>query len=698
MMCHLARKVPARYYVLALVTVVAFKMTIQARGVGRLNGTSSVQLRSTVSDSSGGLTVAQMEAMTAAEDAAAGTSVGAGDGHDTVATSVASFDLGKPKTEKQLQQILKELQEQQKQQALFQQQLEKQLKDMEQQLKQQPHGASTGGDESLRTELQEQLTQQQLSQQQLELQMKQQLEQYQLMIREQSNVATNSDVKIDAPSYTNQQRGVGINVDSADLQALAKPTTGGGWSDPQEDFSSPAPPAAVKNNSVRAETSTSAAEEGLTPFENEMVKVIREQKQLVAQLRDSAPKEEEDVGDSAVVALEEWNNQIPSSDTAAADSAPLPPEPHPSNIIAYQLPVLYCFDDPALPDRGKELFAGTSELAFRDIAAVIQLSVHRNSAENPASGSRFHYQMYAAVHPKATVCTDRATGKVIDRVSVLEDLGYKVKICHEPVYIKEVRGLEFLQYARNDGYYGIRDYIRLNAFNLVEHPVVVVLDLTTLILQPMDQLFAPLIGVETSMKAFYAKDYSAVTVQTLQTGIDFLIAKPSVSVYDELIGRLREERFQGEKGWGGLGFGGFNGAMTTGGLLRFFYEHMHSGAADELDSCIVNHNEDPYIAVDGVLKCRNVNTCQDCRSSAMDDIKVASFTVCNAPWSCEEHDSRRNENRLCFLYGLTWFDHRKELEEQWPGFRVADRSGPYKRDQFYGFCNEKGYEGYVPMV
>ncbi len=142
--------------------------------------------------------------------------------------------------------------------------------------------------------------------------------------------------------------------------------------------------------------------------------------------------------------------------------------------------------------------------------------------------------------------------------------------------------------AKN-GCCGEKEFVKLHAYTLMEHPVVVHLDLDTLVLKPMDDLFDVMIdgvadvdttannnnkGIEvafhdplpqhTPINAFFTRDYNMAHKGMKHAGVQggFLVLRPSMEVYQEFQEIIRKGDFRQNGGWGGMGFGPFYGVSS----------------------------------------------------------------------------------------------------------------------------------------
>jgi hypothetical protein len=235
-----------------------------------------------------------------------------------------------------------------------------------------------------------------------------------------------------------------------------------------------------------------------------------------------------------------------------------------------------------------------------DGAAVLKHSIHLNSiraadttattassttgATSGSSGSRrskYDYQMYALVHPTAEHCAR----------SQLQPLGYTILIRDTPIPLNDIQGDYLRERVSNNGCCGDKEFVKLHAYTLVEHPVVVHLDLDTLVLKPMDDIFDLMIDGTTayannnekkkidvafndpidtttsqqSINAFFTRDYNMANHGMKHVGVQggFLVLRPDLKVYEEFQEIIRVGDFRKNGGWGGMGFGPFYGVSIV---------------------------------------------------------------------------------------------------------------------------------------
>lgn len=246
----------------------------------------------------------------------------------------------------------------------------------------------------------------------------------------------------------------------------------------------------------------------------------------------------------------------------------------PIATIGYAITVSGC---PSNSDARGDFGAGIS-----DGAAILQHSIHLNSIQNyPTSQSLYDYKMYALVHVEAESCARPA----------LEPLGYEILIRDVPVPLAEIEGKYLREKVADNGCCGEKEFVKLHAYTLTQHSVVVHLDLDTLVLKPMDKLYDvmingppkdgsnggievafddPLISTTTTtnnkntIDAFFTRDYNMAHPGMKHVGVQggFLVLRPSMDAFNEFVSIIRKGDFQEQKGWGGLGFGPFYGVSA----------------------------------------------------------------------------------------------------------------------------------------
>ena len=124
-------------------------------------------------------------------------------------------------------------------------------------------------------------------------------------------------------------------------------------------------------------------------------------------------------------------------------------------------------------------------------AAVLKHSIHLASVHGDIGG-RYDYKMYAIYHPDGENCT-----------APLKDLGYELVRRETPIAVKDIEGEFLRKNIEKNGCCGEKELVKLEAYTLVQHPIVVHLDLDVLILKPLDSLFDWMLVDQEDLKADY---------------------------------------------------------------------------------------------------------------------------------------------------------------------------------------------------
>jgi len=400
--------------------------------------------------------------------------------------------------------------------------------------------------------------------------------------------------------------------------------------------------------------------------------------------------------ESVASAPEEAKKSVVASPSAAGTDTKLAPARRKVNdkaagiTIGFAVTITGCGSDP-----------------ITEGAAVLKHAIHLASVHGNLGG-RYDYKMYAIYHPDGYSCA-----------ASLKDLGFTLVKRETPVAVKDIEG-EFLRLnIEKNGCCGEKELVKLEAYTLTDHPVVVHLDLDVVVLKPMDALFdwmlddgahdtfdVPIMWPEREqpkkVNAFFTRDYNMVGPKRMYKPVQggFLVLRPDMSVYDEFVEVIKKGDFRKNGGWGGL-VGPFYGSMTFQGLIPYYYDVLHENEAVELSRCIYNQmadNPKDKRTVDDIPQgaCRtNQEECEDCRNRPVEDIVTAHFTLCQKPWLCLPQDHDIIQQRLCHKLHHEWHRIRRDLEQTWG--RSGEGNGTYHTDHFYGHCTRLGKEGYIPI-
>ena len=381
-----------------------------------------------------------------------------------------------------------------------------------------------------------------------------------------------------------------------------------------------------------------------------------------------------------------------------------------------------------------------SVTGFLDAAAVFRHSIHQQSFST--GKSKYSYKMYAIVHEQ---CQDHG--------QILERLGYTVLVKPPPIRVDEIQEGWYRNHVENENCCGSAEFIKLYAYELMDHEIVVHWDMDVAVLQSMDDLFDAMLFDKDSKEgraarerlevqhpsqplpdkidAYFTRDVTSAqpweSAQGVQGG--FLVARPSREDFQTYLNFIRLGNYTAGRGdgtgWNALGYGGFQGAMAYQGVVAFFYDHFKPNTAVELAACRWNQVVADVLwrgpaKMQHHLQCREhpkdgnyeANTkCEDCRVTPIELVKTVHYTACKKPWECSLPTPRvpRNKEHIYRLSHLTnvttcgrlfakWFELRSDLEQQLKEhhqYKPADHEGSFEPDYFMGYCQRAG--GYIPM-
>jgi alpha-N-acetylglucosamine transferase len=391
-----------------------------------------------------------------------------------------------------------------------------------------------------------------------------------------------------------------------------------------------------------------------------------------------------------------------------------------------------------------------SVTGFLDAAAVLRHSIHQQSVHNGNnSTSNYSYQMYAIVH---TSCRDHA--------QLLSRLGYKSLVRPSPVLWEDIEPGWYKDHVEGENCCGSAEFIKLYAYTLTDYPIVVHWDLDVALLQPMDDLFDAMLFSKDSAKgmlarakldvqhphrtlpdridAYFTRDITSAQPWEIRQGVQggFLVARPNLQHFDKYVEFIKRGNYTAgrgnDRGWDGLGYGGFQGAMAYQGAVAYFYDQIAPNTAVELNACTWNQVVGDVIwrgpnGEEHLGQCREYPTkpgvsmkentpengqCQDCRILSVDQVHSAHYTACKKPWECSLPYPRKPKNpkqqyRLNELTNITtcgllfrkWFDLRKDFEAQLQhhaGVMPPPHNGNYEAQYFGGYCHSRG--SYIAMI
>jgi hypothetical protein len=408
---------------------------------------------------------------------------------------------------------------------------------------------------------------------------------------------------------------------------------------------------------------------------------------------------------------------------------------------------------------------------FLDALILLRHSIHRNSVHSETyraaraiseqshqPSSSYSYQMFAIVREDDSGC--------MEHLPLLERLGYIPLVRPIPINVSAITTNDWYRnHVQYENCCGPAEFVKLYAYQLIEYPIVVHWDLDVAILSPMDDLFDAMLYDKDSVRgrharhqlqiqkgvgqhqlpdridAYFTRDVTSSNpwepIRAVQGG--FVVVRPSLDHFRRYIDFIMQANYTPGRGpnsgWGGLGYGGFQGAMAYQGVLAYFYDHIYPGHAVELDVCRWNQ-----VVADVIYRgpdrmelngtCRQyphesngdfvTNTpengrCYDCRVLPISETRTVHYTACKKPWECRlpfpripKERNKAQTYRLRELTNITtcrglfrkYFEMRHEVEALIAASRGATipmqlPSGGYEPETFLGYCTKQG--SYLPM-
>lgn len=398
-----------------------------------------------------------------------------------------------------------------------------------------------------------------------------------------------------------------------------------------------------------------------------------------------------------------------------------------ATTIAYAISLVKCGDHQ------------TNAAGLTDAALILRHSIHVISSRNPESHSKYDYVMVAIVHRQAVPCSD-----------ILRKVGFQIMIVDSPVQRQDIQGEYLKQHIRKEWCCGHDEFIKWFPYTMTDYPAVVHVDIDFAFFRPMDELFDAMIHPADSelgraarariamerpsdtlpdrIDAFFTRDWPQVMPGRLpgyQAG--FVVVRPEPAVFEELTAIVKKgdyvSGFSRANGWGGLGYGGFVGAMAMQGLMAYYYDHVRPNTSVELNQCRYNWmgmdvryraqpNFNPRSRKVG--RCRNDNdTCEDCTVTPLDQIQSAHYTQCRKPWNCigvgvqggargSAIDTNAGSYEKCMEVVTKWHSLRTDFEARL--FRLTSdqrllkaASHSYMVEVFQGHCAGEGGKNYTPI-
>ena len=342
-------------------------------------------------------------------------------------------------------------------------------------------------------------------------------------------------------------------------------------------------------------------------------------------------------------------------------------------VVAYVISITTC---PVLPYKNtsstpKDRTDSTEQYSVFDGPAILGHSIHRSSIRFDATKSKYDYHLYAVVHPNASDCAEN-----------LSKLGYEILIRNTPIDVYRIQNEQYREDIESNGCCGSKEFMKLWAYTLVDHPIVVHLDTDTFLNKPFDNLFdAMLVDDATKMTLptmfnkplpktidfFFTRDYqqrSRITKDPSKYGVQggFFVVRPDVKLFQELLDAIHGGNYTKRDGWGGKQYGGYWGSSQIQGFLSYFYGTVRPLIAVELNRCLYNTMTDDNPMFEGMCRTGEVE-CEDCRLTPVSEVVSFHLTSCWKPWQCPK--IKKPHPASCNDAHLAWFKLRQSLETGW---------------------------------
>jgi hypothetical protein len=130
-----------------------------------------------------------------------------------------------------------------------------------------------------------------------------------------------------------------------------------------------------------------------------------------------------------------------------------------------------------------------------------------------------------------------------------------------PVNVSAIRGDFLREHIEENGCCGAAELLKLYAWTLTEYHRIVHLDMDSLVLETMDELY------DLDKDMIYTCDYGTVVDASVTCPVQggFFVVRPSRELYNDMIDVVLEGNFVEWGGWGDTGIGWFWGGMTIQG-------------------------------------------------------------------------------------------------------------------------------------
>jgi hypothetical protein len=288
-----------------------------------------------------------------------------------------------------------------------------------------------------------------------------------------------------------------------------------------------------------------------------------------------------------------------------------------------------------------------------DGPAILSHSIHQiHSHLNYSALSKYrNYSLYAIIHPDAERCTKH-----------LVKFGFHPLLRSVPVNVTNITSPRYRYLIETDGCCGSREFLKLWSFTLVQHDIVVHMDVDGFLQRPLDVIFDTMLRKNYSYPELdtsdsfleprfrshlgfrelsridfaFTRDYnqqSKITADPQRYGVQggFFVLRPSWKTFHEMSTLLHLGNYTLNKGWGKLYFGGYYGSPQIQGFLSYYFTALYPQSAIELNRCYHNAMLDDPHDISGRCKSGQIS-CQDCREVPLSEMFFVHLTLCWKPW------------------------------------------------------------------
>jgi len=308
---------------------------------------------------------------------------------------------------------------------------------------------------------------------------------------------------------------------------------------------------------------------------------------------------------------------------------------------------------------------------------MLKMSVCTECQKILIGNSLYNATLYALIAGDAIDCVG-PDGETFDRIKILEDLQFYVKIVGSPVGIEQINSTTN-QYLKDNVEHdvGLKDLTKLQVYNpdVINHDIALLMDYDTYLMASIDDLILDLQESNSTASFMWREDAPEMGVQT-----GLLAVKPNNETFQEIITMYKQDTFDSETGWSS-NVVNFPGEMGTSGILGHYYKT--TGSATILDRCIYGNN-----------------AASDCADTPFEDIKVARLDkeVCGKPYDCPDL-LNLPEDSLCHKFEEHWFASRETFETDFfHGGPKINKNGDFNKNTTKGYCKKSGRDGYEMML